>query len=356
VKAPLRAASWWSYKIPPMLAVAYYAIASAPHPIGFSEVAFQLLLYIIAAVGIAGFGHLLLDAFDVTEDRINGKSNLWESLGPTRALSLLSALLAASLLPWMLLPLGAVGIALIGLQFLMFVLYAVPPFRLKERGFAGVIADAMYAHALPALWTWVPFSRLAGSRTQAWFPVLLGVWALLVGMRHLLQHQALDAESDKRAGTRTFGAMHGRDATLRLISRRIIPVEMVAFGLLLTIAASHIPLVGVLFVLYLGWQWFKVRFLWMSRLNMFGRIDDADRTVVVGTYVLSSFYERWLAPLVLMVLAWNDPSYLLLLLLHLILFRGSARSLAREDFPLAAAYMRSTTAERAVRRILQARP
>ena len=355
MKAPLRASSWWSYKIPPMLAVAYYAIASAPHPIGLSRVGLELLLYIIAAVGIAGFGHLLLDAFDVAEDRINGKSNLWESLSPVGAGALVVTLLAASLLPWIILPLGPVGIVLLGLEFLMFALYAIPPIRLKERGFAGVIADAMYAHALPALWTWVPFSMFAGSRTTSWFPVLLGFWAILVGMRHLLQHQALDVEGDTRAGAKTFGARHGREATLRLISRRIIPVEMIAFGLLLSVAAPHIPFVGVLFVLYLAWQWFKVRFLWMSHLNMFGRITDADRTVVVGTYVLSSFYERWLAPLVLMVLAWNDPSYLFLLLVHVILFRGSARGLVREDIPLAASYMRSTTAERAVRRILQAR-
>ena len=353
MKAPLRAASWWSYKIPPMLAVAYYAIASAPHPVGLGAVAFELLLYIIAAVGIAGFGHVLLDAFDVAEDRINGKSNLWESMSTPGAIALVTTLLAASLLPWTMLPLGRTGIALIVLEFLMFALYAIPPVRLKERGFGGVIADAMYAHALPALWTWVPFSILAGSRTSQWFPFLLAAWALLVGMRHLLQHQALEVEGDKRAGALTFGARHGRDATLRLIAQRIIPVEMIAFGLLLAIAAPHIPFVGVVFVLYLAWQWFKVRFLWMSKLNMFGPMTDADRTVVVGTYVLSSFYERWLAPLVLMVLAWHDPSYLWLLLVHVFLFRGSARGLVREDIPLAASFVRSSSAERTVRRILQ---
>ena len=173
-------------------------------------------------------------------------------------------------------------------------------------------------------------------------------------MRHLLQHQALDVEGDKRADARTFGARNGRDATLRLIAQRIIPMEMMTFGLVLSIAAPYIPFVGFVFLVYLAWQWFKVRFLWMSKLNMFGPMTHADRTVVVGTYVLSSFYERWLAPLVLMVLAWHDPSYLWLLAVHVILFRGSARGLVREDIPLAASFMRSTSAERTVRRILQA--
>src|ERR1035437_5503778 len=140
MRAPLKASGWWNYKIPPMLAVAYYAVANAHHPPKVAATLAAIGTYLIAAIGIAGFGHVYLDAFDVEEDRFLGKANLWDPLGIPARFAIVALLLALSWLPWLALPVGRAGLALIALEFAMFILYATPPVRLKDRGFFGITA------------------------------------------------------------------------------------------------------------------------------------------------------------------------------------------------------------------------
>lgn len=345
MQAPLKASGWWNYKIPPMLAVAYYAIASASNPPGFGAMKWYFLLYIVSTVGIAGFGHVLLDVFDVEEDRVLGKQNLWAPLSPASRVLLIGALLMASWLPWLVLPAGPLIVGILSLQFLMFFLYAVPPVRLKERGFPGIVADAMYAHMLPALWTLIPFSVLAGSTSTLWFYVLLAAWSLAVGMRHLLQHQVLQVESDHVAGARTFAVRYGRERTLALMVRRVMPAEVVAFTLLLLSMAGQLPGILLGFGLYLLWQGFRFRRIWMSRFNIAGRMYDADRATVAGTLIMSRFYERWLPVMMLIVLVSRDRSWIVLLGLHVIVFRRAFVEIFHEEVLLAAAYVRSLTSQ-----------
>jgi hypothetical protein len=341
MQAPLKASGWWNYKIPPLLGIAYFALSSAPNPPSLGETWFFFLVYFVAVVGIAGFGHVLLDAFDVDEDRLLGKANLWAPLSTVGRVSLLGALLAASWLPWVVLPGGAVAIVLVALEFALFALYAVPPIRLKNRGFAGITADALYAHALPALWTWVPFSIVAGAHAPGWFPALLAAWALTTGMRHLLQHQVIQLDSDRLAGAATHAVRSGREVALATIVRRVMPLDLATFALLLVVIGLDAPLVPVGFAAYILWQAFKFRFIWMSRFSIVGRIGDADRATVVGTLVMTRFYERWFPLLLVLTLAARFPSYLPLLFVHILLFRKAFAEMIREDFPLATAYFRS---------------
>jgi len=339
MKAPLKAGAWWNYKIPPVLAVAYFALAAGARPPDVANAMWSLALYMLAAIGIAGFGHLFTDAFDVAEDRTLRKPNLWAPLSSSARTALVAALLAASWLPWLGLPVGRTGFMLIGLQFVMFALYAMPPIRLKERGFWGIVADAIYGHMLPALITWYPFSILAHSLVPDWFPMLLAVWALAVGIRHLLQHQAFHLESDLSANVRTYAVRNGRDATLALIVR-ILPFEMAAFIVLLGVIGQRQPIVAAGFGAYLIWQVVKLRITSPSSFDLRGAHSDADRPVRIGV-VMSGFYERWLAPLILAGLSIGEPSYLLLLILHLILFRRAFVGMVRDDLPRAVRHFRS---------------
>jgi hypothetical protein len=344
MQAPLKASGWWNYKIPPMLAVAYFALASAPRALDSSRVELYIALYLVAVVGMAGFGHVLLDAFDVEEDRLLGKANLWAPLSPAGRITVIVLLLAASWLPWLVLPAGKTGIALVTLEFVFFALYAVPPIRLKERGFPGIVADSMYAHVLPALWTWIPFSVISGARVPSWFPIAMGIWALFVGMRHLLQHQVIQIDSDRSANARTHAVRRGREATLSLIVTKVLPLEMLSFIAMALAMASHAPAVAVGFVAYLSWQAFKLRFIWLAKFNIVGSMQQAERSTVVGTLVMSRFYERWLPLLLLGTLAYRQPAFLPLLLLHLLVFQDAIVEVMREDLPLAVSFGRARSA------------
>jgi hypothetical protein len=302
--------------------------------------AIPLIVYLVAVIGIAGFGHVFLDIFDVEEDRLLGKSNLWAPLTGVRRVGLVAVLLAASLLPWTVLPLNRIGVLLVALEFVMFLMYAVPPIRLKSRGFPGIAADSMYAHTRPALWTWIPFSILAGSAVSRWFPVALAIWTFTVGVRHLLQHQVIQLESDATAGALTHAVRRGRESTLRLIVGRVLPIEVAAFSFLLGIMAANMMLIPVTFLIYALWQLSKFRFLWLSRLSL-AASPDADRATVAGTLVMTRFYERWLPVLVLLLLSVRTPAYTVLLMVHLILFRTAFGDIL-DDITLAASHSRSS--------------
>jgi hypothetical protein len=170
------------------------------------------------------------------------------------------------------------------------------------------------------LWTWIPFSILAGSWASRWFPVALALWTFTVGVRHLLQHQVIQLESDATAGARTHAVRRGRESTLRLIAGRVLPMEVTAFSFLLGIIGSSMMLIPVTFLIYALWQLSKFRFLWLSRLSL-AASPDPDRVTVAGTLVMTRFYERWLPVLILALLSLKAAPYTILLVIHIILFR-----------------------------------
>jgi hypothetical protein len=230
----------------------------------------------------------------------------------------------------------------------MFILYAVPPVRLKTRGFPGVIADAGYAHALPILWTWFPFAIVARIPLSTAFPAILAVWAMAVGMRHLMQHQAFESAEDTAAGTRTFAVRHGAARTFSLVVRVLIPVELAAFLIVLIYMSFDLPVIAVVFVIYCAFEAFRFRVLWLQRLNILAALSRPDRATIVGTLILSQFYELWLPVTVLSALAFRAPAYVFLLAIYLLVFRNGPGQFLRRDVPQLSAWMRGRRSKAAV--------
>lgn len=313
-----------------MLAFGYFGLLSAPTLAPIGQVLRQIGLFLIAAIGIAGFGHVFTDIFDIDEDRIRGQSNLWSSLPELQRWVLLVGLIAASWLPWILIPIGRTGLILLGIEFLMFVLYAVPPVRLKNRGLAGLAADGMYAHALPALWTWLPFAHLAGATTALSAGLAIGVWGISVGMRELMHHQAIDADRDRDAGATTYGVRRGRQHLMKLLRQTLLPLEVTAFAFLLGVMTpvTVIPAAG--FAIYMVWSVVKVRAFWLEPV-MLVPPDSDDGATILGRRILGPFYYGWLPLLLLAALSKRNPAYLVVAALHFALFGPMVLRLALRE-------------------------
>ena len=133
---------------------------------------------IATTIGFMGFGYLTNDLADRKKDALAGKSNGTRNLSSTWVVLLLVTFLATALLPWIYLPMDWISWLCIIVELVLFVLYAFPPFRLKERGFLGVITDALYAHVVPgflASWTFY----LVGNEhySHFWiFAIALVIW------------------------------------------------------------------------------------------------------------------------------------------------------------------------------------
>ncbi len=342
----LRFSVWWQHIVPPVLAAAY--LAAAVGVLASRQLLATLPLFLASIVGIAGFGYFLNDVCDVGADRAAGKTNAAAARGPLARAAILLGLLAFGLSPWILLPRHPVNLALLALQVALLTLYSVRPFRLKERGFAGVVADTLYGHLLPVAITVATFfpgfagaaPEAATGATAANFPAalplaVLGTLLLAAkGLRNILLHQLGDRENDRRAGIRTFVLGAGPVCALDLINRLLLPLELGALVSVLVLLAPAAPVwVGfVVFLAFTALMFSAWKFPYLPRRQLRFKF----------LYFLNDFYEEWLPPTVLAIAVARHGELWPLLPLHFALFpKGLAKipgnlSVLRQNFVHAA--------------------
>lgn len=237
--------------------------------------------------GFAGFGYLTNDWADIEKDALVNKPNALQGTTTAQRAGLLVLFVFMIWPPWLVLPFTYVSALFIIGEILLFVSYAFPPLRLKEREWLGIVADAGYAHLVPALFAAYTFS-LAGSVRFMQLPTLLGllaVWQGIVGIRNILLHQLQDAENDLHSGTHTFLTGRGRiNSAERFIRICLIPLEAVALMLLFVFTLYHQqPLVSLSFLIFIAWQ------LFYKKLS----VDFMDYRNFLYTYA-DPYYNRWL--------------------------------------------------------------
>ena len=331
----LRFSVWWQHIVPPVLAAAYLATAVGALPPG--ELVALLPLFLASVVGIAGFGYFLNDACDIAADRAAGKANAAAPRRPAVRAAILLGLLAFGLSPWTLLPRHSVNLTLLALQVGLLVAYSVRPFRLKERGVAGVLADTLYGHLLPVAITLFTFFPQTVGNLEGFSPLLTALVALVLackGLRNILLHQLGDRENDRRAGIRTFVLAAGPVRALALINRLLLPLELGALVAVLVLLAPAAPVwIGfAAFLAFTALMFSAWKFPYLPRRQMRFKF----------LYCLNDFYEEWLPPTVLAIAVARHPGLWPLLPLHFALFpKGLAKiprnlSVLRENFVHAA--------------------
>jgi hypothetical protein len=173
-------------------------------------------------------------------------------------------MLAIALLPWLVLPFDRLSFVLLLIEFSLLLAYAMPQLRLKERGIWAILTDAGYAYALPSLLAAHTFFLAAGRPENRALAVSLFVWQMALGIRHFLNHLALDRANDIRSGVSTLATIKGSRYIHILIRRAILPIELLGFLgyllvmneyahlLLFVVAAIFIVLSSVHIVLAIG--------------------------------------------------------------------------------------------------------
>lgn len=271
--------------------------------------------FFVALISISTFGYLFNDYCDVEADRKAGKRNLLNNYSkPVRVLIVLLPLLVGSA-AWHLTYPRLVENVLFGLQILALVLYSMPPIRLKERGLGGVMADAFYGHINPVLIT--IFWHMHFNARPSWFIALLSVVFIvttLKGVRNILLHQIDDRKADRRAGVQTFVVKNGGLGSLVFINN-LLPFEVlfaIVFALTISVVYPPFFIWTILFFIltYLKFSGWKLRDLPSRQLKF------------KFLYFLNDYYEGWVPVGFLLLLCIKDPTFFILLILHLILFPG----------------------------------
>ncbi|GAB3513263.1 hypothetical protein GCM10027341_55070 [Spirosoma knui] len=301
----------------PLLAVGYATVGVLNQPL-WPLITDFLLLVLALTIG-AVYVSVLNDWTDRTDDRMAGKRNRLVDKSLLFVQVLLGLCLAAglgfTLYFWRLTPLS--GLLYLG-SWVAYSLYSLAPFRLKIRGLAGVLADALGAHVFPQLLIVSLVEHWANQPVPLTWWLAVCSWSIACGIRNILKHQLGDASADNRAGVRTLVSRWGWHRSHRLGAWVAFPVEVLAFGVMLAELGQAMPVLFLVF--YGGLEALRVRFwrLWPVILDPNQRI------------VFDEYYSIFFPVALLLTQCLRYPADVAVLVLHSLLFGPHALATARE--------------------------
>lgn len=270
----------------------------------------EAICFIFASLFVAMFGYLLNDLFDIEIDKIARKKNIFIRVNNyTKALVVIIVITLADA-TWILSKPNYSASFLLLIEIALLVMYTAKPIRLKNHPILGPICDAHYSHILPV------FITLSFLEVSLNLQILLLLHCLLLGkgIRNILLHQLDDRKHDKISAVRTFPNIFGIKKTLQIINFIILPLEIILCLILLLLFYPYSNLFLISFVLFIVfklsyfsfWYWHKT-----SKINFFKRF----------IYGLNDFYEFWFPVICILHIGITKNVTLIILLLHIILFR-----------------------------------
>ncbi|HOG47403.1 MAG TPA: UbiA family prenyltransferase, partial [Anaerolineae bacterium] len=218
-----RTSEWYDTKLPLLLLVAYQSLlAGHSGAVGAGMLA-RAALY---GAALLAFGYLINDLADTAVDRMAGKRRAMDGIARWLAwliCGIVAAVAALALRPSWGRPLVLILLALsLGLA----AAYSLPPLRLKERGWLGLLTAAAAQRTVPGLTVAAFLGHLD------WGIAWMGAIFLLMGLRYILLHQIMDAEHDRCARVRTYALAVGSVARLAATLNRIYLLELAALAAL----------------------------------------------------------------------------------------------------------------------------
>jgi len=328
----IKVEKWWNDKVPPILALSYYLVAMSTEVVPLWKMVLAIVAFMVAFIGIAGFGYVVNDIFDIECDRAVGKRNAMDGKPVLHIVLISLGLLVLGGLPWLILPANVWNLSLIGFQVFLLIIYAAPPLRLKERPICGVLTDGFYANTVPVLITWTTWSQLGTNAPNPALLVVLTIWAACSGIRGILNHQEFDAENDVVSGVTTFVTKYGRERSAWLVSHITLPVEFICFVWMNIVFSQQFWFYLPLLLLVLCWRSFELAYMWQVPMGWPWKLHNAGVVKLYGYHYLRDFYAGWLPVLMLVLLCSRSWVYLPLAAAHLLLFKTDIVHAIRKEF------------------------
>lgn len=318
----LRFNDWWTYKKPYFLGICYSTLSL--YTFNIFDHFIHILLLIGALIVGASYVSAINDLTDLDSDLQSGKKNRMVGLDPIAKKLILALLILAGLTYcFFLFSEDILSLSLYLLSWISFSLYSIPPFRLKNRGFWGIIADALGSQVFPSL---LMMSSLSFYLNQCinwyWFSTV-AVWSLAYGLRGILTHQYIDQKNDTIANVNTY-LRHISFSYLKKIEAIIFISELIALTFIFILLANLtvvISFIAYLVIMIIRWKRYENRIAIIT-------------TPKNGLYqiALSDFYTLFFPLAVLISASIYNPNNLFILGLHLLLFPKQVLILSRDLF------------------------
>ncbi len=320
----IRSNHWWKYKAAHILGFTYFFFyLIQPSKI---EAALLFLFSAMTIVGIAGLGYFINDLYDIKFDLKAGKKNHVHPLSLFVRFLIVFALLAISFLPWLYLRSTIWIWLLIGVELLLFVVYAHPLTRLKEKAQWGLICDSLYGHALPIIIACLTYWQYLDKvdLSPKLFFLFLFVWQFTKGIRNILLHQLTDYQNDLKSGIKTFTSINNPHKIYRFVLFRLVPFEFIWNLIFLVFIYKTTSSLLIGFVIFL------IVFIAGHGLFRNIKINKTEYQENTYLYFLNDWYEDYFPIIILVTLLINQPNLWLLILGHVILFPSAFVGLFRD--------------------------
>ncbi len=302
-----RSSEWWEFKIVPALVAVYATAAFVDVPVvSLWPVMLQMLIALAAG---GAFASVVNDLTDRDDDTRAGKHNRLHGVRRPWPLAMLAMSLGAGLAVawvWRNSP-GLLAVFAIG--WIAFSAYSLPPIRLKRRGAAGVLADAVGANLVPALLGTLLVFEASGKAADPLWCVGVTAWSLGWGIRGIVWHQLVDRENDQAIGLPTLATRHPVKTVVGRVGWVVFPIEILGLSVLL--AEAPAPAIAALFAA--GW----LTYVKIERFRTHLIVVEPRKRY---TMVLQDYYEVFLPLGLLIGAALSHAWDLIALALHLVLF------------------------------------
>ncbi|MFB2920083.1 UbiA family prenyltransferase [Aerosakkonema funiforme] len=306
--ALVRAKEWWSYKLAPVLGTGY-AIAATSNTSLISLWSTFLFILIALVIG-ASYASVINDLCDREEDRISGKANYFIGRSNLfRALVTIACIVPGLIVSGLLIQIPLALSVYIG-NWLLFTIYSLPPIRLKNRGFLGVLAMAVGESLVPQIFAVFVVAHHTGESLSIVWLITLAIWAFASGLRSILWHQIFDFENDRRAGINTF-AVNSSTQTLQILGKWVVfPAE---FGSLMVILLfSHNIFAWAFLGFYLVTEWLR-HYFWQLDIVIVKPTEN-------HRLFLFEYYDVFYPLGFLCLTSWRNPVNLIILGIHLLFY------------------------------------
>jgi 4-hydroxybenzoate polyprenyltransferase len=307
--------AWWFNKVPLSVTLVLLLLDGRP----FSTAGMVALLSVVVTVcAVGNYGYALNELFDVEEDERLGRNNaaaasgaphMWLVIAVSAVIATGGAAVAAR----------GRGVVLTAVELLLPLCYSIPPLRVKERKWLGVVADALAAHVYPALLALLTVEDHGLLLVGPVLWISVSVWALAAGLRGILSHQLHTAEPDLNAGLITVVHDYGRARVEGFILKVLLPLETA--GLVAAVAdCSTGPVLWVLGALYVAYELYK------TLAGGFVVVAFRPEGQPYVPLVDEAFYKAW-GPLLLAAdAARTDLPYLIFIPVYAACFRPHLRA------------------------------
>ncbi len=301
----LRIKDWWSHILPPILLFFYIGIPE--QGISINHLLFLYILNIVLSIITAIIGYFLNDQFDIKDDLVAGKPNFVSTLSTNFRYLFSIFMVGCTILFFYICHLFCTKYECHILQIffilniVLFILYSVPPIRLKSYPFSALFADALYSGTLYYIMAYL--INLKGKELDYMILICLFIFGLSKGIRNYLTHISLDEENDKKCNQNSLATIFGK-SKIQYIANLIFPFELILIFIILSITHYGIAIPVLLLSIIYFTKW--VIHFNKSSIDLIPELND--------------LYEMWLPVLLLVHMILLNHVLYPLLIIHTLLF------------------------------------